>query len=91
MKNIDEIRGDKASSEAPEEKNPYQQILDLPDNEFMDFIEGMEMVKEAILWLFRHPEEAEKLERARQIKRRQKCLHKYRKNKMSSRTPRSLP
>ncbi len=61
MKNIDEIRGDNASSEAPEEKNPYQQVLDLP----IPIEEGMEMVKEALLWLSRHPEEAEKIRKSK--------------------------
>ncbi len=65
MKNIDEIRGDNASSEAPEEKNPYQQVLDLPEDLPIPIEEGMEMVKEALLWLSRHPEETEKIRKSK--------------------------
>ncbi len=40
----------KVPNNDPEEKNPYQKVLDLPDNEFIDFAEGKEMAKNAILW-----------------------------------------
>lgn len=44
----------KVPNNDPEEKNPYQKVLDLPDNEFMDFIDGMEMARKAAIWMIRN-------------------------------------
>ncbi len=62
MKNIME---NKVPNDDSEEKNPYQQVLDLPEDLPIPIEEGMEMVKEALLWLSRHPEEAEKIRKSK--------------------------
>lgn len=44
-------------SENTEEKNPYQAVMDLPDNEIMDFAEGIEMVRKAAIWILNNGKE----------------------------------
>lgn len=42
--------GSKKINEEKEQKNPYQEVMDLPDNEIMDFAKGIEMARKAAIW-----------------------------------------